>query len=130
MNLVLDTNAYSNFRRGNPELTRLLENADAILVPATVVGELCAGFLQGNRWAQNWTELEDFLCQPGIQLVDTGLAEAMKYGLLVKNLRAAGTPIPTNDLWIAACALAQGAALLTRDAHFDQIQGLFVVKYQ
>ncbi len=73
--------------------------------------------------------MKEFLEQPGIRFLEPGMAAAEKYGLLVKNLRAAGTPIPTNDIWIAAAALSLGASLLTRDTHLQKISGLFVVGY-
>jgi tRNA(fMet)-specific endonuclease VapC len=47
----------------------------------------------------------------------------------VKNLKEAGTPVPTNDIWIAATALVSGAAVIARDAHFNYIKGVFVVGY-
>ncbi|MFZ4614836.1 MAG: PIN domain-containing protein [Rectinemataceae bacterium] len=129
MTLVLDTNAYSAFRRDDQAAIDLLEEADELIVPTIVVGELLAGFLGGNRWEANWAGLLEFLGQPGVRLHQLGLKEAEKYGMLVRNLRATGSPLPTNDLWIAATALALGAAVATRDAHFGTISGLFVVSW-
>jgi len=129
MILVIDTNAYSAFFRGNPGVVELMENADELVLPSVVAGELISGFLQGSRIDKNISELTDFLDQPGVRFLETGMAAAEKYGLLVKNLRVAGTPLPTNDIWIAAAALSMGAALLTRDRHFEKISGLFVVGY-
>ena len=60
-----------------------------------------------------------------VAVTDRAVAET--YGLLVKNLRAAGNPLPTNDIWIAATALSHGAAVLTRDSHFEVINGLHVI---
>lgn len=127
MTLVLDTNAYSAFRRDDQAAIDLLEEADELVLPSIVAGELLAGFLGGKRWEENWAGFLEFLGQPGVRLHPLGLREAEKYGMLVRNLRAAGTPLPTNDLWIAATALALGAAMVTRDARFASISGLFVV---
>jgi len=129
MTLVLDTNAYSAFCRGEEKVIQLLEEAESLIVPSIVAGELISGFLQGTRWEENWADFRVFLAQPGVHFQEIGLAEAEKYGLLVKNLKEAGTPVPTNDMWIAATALGQGAAVITRDAHFDHCKGLFVVTY-
>ena len=129
MTLVIDTNAYSAFFRGHSGVVELMENAEELVLPSIVVGELISGFLQGSRIESNFAELKEFLEQPGVRFMETGMAAAEKYGLLVKNLRAAGTPIPTNDIWISAVALSLGASLLTRDAHFGKINGLFVVGY-
>jgi tRNA(fMet)-specific endonuclease VapC len=127
--VVSDTNAYSAFCRNDETVVSLFENADAIVVPSIVVGELVAGFLGGSQWDRNWALLAEFLAQPGIRVQDIGIDEAQRYGLLVKNLKQRGTPIPTNDLWIAATALSLGAALVTRDKHFSAIEGLFVLEF-
>ncbi len=129
MTLVIDTNAYSAFFRGNPGVIDLMEHADELVLPSIVAGELISGFLQGSRVDSNFAEMKEFLEQPGIRFLESGMAAAEKYGLLIKNLRASGTPIPTNDIWIAAAALSLGASLLTRDTHFEKISGLFVVGY-
>ena len=129
MTLVLDTNAYSAFSRGEERVIRLLEAAEELIIPSIVAGELISGFLQGTRWEANWSEFKEFLNQPGVRLQETGLIEAEKYGMLVKNLKEAGTPVPTNDIWIAATALARGASVITRDAHFEHFKGVFVVGY-
>ena len=129
MTVVADTNAYSAFCRNDEAVVSLLENADGVIVPSIVIGELVSGFLQGNQWDRNWTMLTEFLEQPGVRVQDVGIDEAQKYGLLVKNLKQRGTPIPTNDLWIAATALSLGAALVTRDKHFSFIEGLFVLEF-
>jgi tRNA(fMet)-specific endonuclease VapC len=62
-------------------------------------------------------------------LHDTGADEAQTYGLLVKSLRQAGTPVPTNDIWIAATAFSQSAAVITRDSHFENFKGLLVISF-
>ena len=46
------------------------------------------------------------------------------YALVYAALRLKGKPVPTNDLWIASSSLEHGAALLTLDAHFQNIDGL------
>ncbi len=129
MRLVVDTNAYSAFFRGNKRVFGLMEEADELILPSIVTGELISGFLQGSRAETNFTELKSFLEQPGVRFHDIGYYEAEKYGLLVKNLRSAGTPLPTNDIWIAAVALSLGASLLSGDIHFEKISGLFVIGF-
>ena len=129
MRLVVDTNAYSAFFRGNERVIELMEKADELILPSIVTGELISGFLLGSRTDMNFRELKSFLEQPGVRLHDIGYYESEKYGLLVKNLRSAGTPLPTNDIWIAAVALSLGASLLSGDSHFEKISGLFVVGF-
>jgi tRNA(fMet)-specific endonuclease VapC len=127
MRLCLDTSAYAAFKRGDRAVTDRLEAAEEILVPAIVLGELFAGFHQGTRARQNTTELQSFLAAPGVTVAPVDTAVAERYGLIVKHLRQQGTPIPANDLWIAAIAMDSGSRLLARDQHFDRVPGLFVV---
>ena len=124
MNIVLDTNGYSAMANGSREIAKLLESADGILVPAVVVGELMYGFLKGSRCADNEAGLNRFLEQPGVsfQPVTRGIAE--RYGYVKAALKTKGTPIPENDVWIAATVLETGCRLLSYDGHFDKVGGL------
>lgn len=124
MRVVLDTNGYSAIARGSRALATLLESADGIIVPAVVVGELMYGFLKGMRCAENEAGLNQFLEQSGVsfQPVTRGIAE--RYGYVKAALKTRGTPIPENDIWIAATALETGCRLLSYDGHFDKVGGL------
>lgn len=127
MKVCLDTNAYSRLMLGHAPLKNLLESVDDILVPATVLGELHAGFELGSRRQANCEKLSEFLRQPGVVLLVVDESVAERYGSLVSQLSRAGTPIPTNDIWIAAVAMESGARLVTYDAHFGAIPGLLVL---
>ena len=125
MRVCLDTNAYSAFKRGDAGIVDLVETADEVDVPSIVLGELFAGFRMGSRLRRNVAELEEFLRRPGVSEASVTKAAAERYGMLVSKLKQQGTPIPTNDIWIAAVALERGAQLVTMDAHFDNIPGVF-----
>ena len=127
MRVCLDTNAYSRLMRNQAGLQRCLEEAEIIHVPTTVLGELYAGFCLGSRYEDNCRELEAFLELPGVQIATPSQDVAERYGYLVRDLRQQGTPIPTNDLWIAAAALETGARLVSYDAHFQHVPGLIVI---
>jgi len=129
MKLVVDTSAYSAFCRGRTDVIDRMESADELLIPATVIGELMTGFHQGTRKDSNLKLFERFLAEPGVSVAVTDRTVAQKYGLLVAGLKAAGTPIPTNDIWIAATALCANACLLTGDRHFRVITGLDVDEF-
>jgi len=129
MTVALDTNTYASFKRGNQELRRMFENADEILVPVTVLGELYSGFQIGRLKEKNMLELEQFLAVPGIRTVSITPDTAFRYGFLVKQLRRQGTPIPTNDIWIAAVVMEAGSILISRDSHFSHVPGLLVLGY-
>jgi tRNA(fMet)-specific endonuclease VapC len=97
-----------------------------VLVPTTVLGELHAGFAVGGRRAENERALEDFLAEPFVAVVPVTADVARRYGEVHAALRRAGTPIPINDVWIAAVALDAGATVLTFDTDFERVPGLSV----
>lgn len=126
MNLCLDTNAYTAFKRGHLPLCNLLESADQIFVPSIVLGELYAGFFQGKKSRQNRTELQQFIESPGVSIIDISSSVAERYGRLIQILRENGKPIPTNDIWIAAATLDTGSRLVSYDKHFERVPGILV----
>ena len=117
----LDTSAYSNFLRGNEEVATLLDQAESVGVPTIALGELRTGFLLGGRWQRNETELEAFLANPVVEVLQVDSETSRRYAEIVAELRRAGTPLPTNDIWIAASAARVGATVLTCDEHFERI---------
>jgi tRNA(fMet)-specific endonuclease VapC len=122
--LVLDTSAYSRMRSGDERVHDLLAASEIVLVPATVLGELFGGFELGSRTRENRVALDEFLAEPFVKVVPTSATVARQYGRVFASLRRAGTPIPVNDIWIAAAALDQGACLLTFDQDFEKVPGL------
>jgi predicted nucleic acid-binding protein len=93
-------------------------------VCVTVLGELLGGFAAGRRESANRSELTQFISAQRVRVVPSTAATADLYALVYAALRRKGQRIPTNDLWIAASCLEHGAALLTLDAHFRNIDGL------
>ena len=121
MKLSLDTSAYSHFKRGHAEVVDLVDAADWLGVTAVVLGELRAGFGLGKRRAENERELGRFLANPVVQVLVVDDEAARIYADIVVALRRAGTPVPTNDIWIAAVSARDGATVVTFDAHFAAI---------
>jgi predicted nucleic acid-binding protein len=117
----LDTSAYSQFRRGHRELVCLVDRAEWIGLPTVTMGELRTGFLLGKRHQRNESELDEFLANPGVEVLGVDAEASRHYAEIVVDLRRAGTPIPTNDIWIAATAARHGAAVLTCDERFERI---------
>ena len=95
-------------------------------MPSIVLGELRAGFHAGRRRERNESELATFLAEPVVEIATVDEDVATIYGELWAALRSEGTPIPTNDVWIAAVTLRAGATLLTFDRHFDKVTRLGV----
>jgi predicted nucleic acid-binding protein len=122
--ILLDTNAYVAFKRGDAATLDVLRHAPTIGLSVVVLGELLAGFAGGARAARNRTELAAFLDSPRVRVHPVGHATADCYATIFASLRRRGRPIPTNDLWIAATALEHGYALCTFDRHFEQVENL------
>ena len=129
MRLALDTNAYSALMRGHRDVASIVRRAEAILLPAIVVGELLYGFRCGSRFEENAARLEAFLETRPVELLPVTSVTADRFGRIATALRERGTPIPTNDVWIAAQAMEAGADLLSSDAHFDLVEGLAWVSF-
>src|SRR3954453_3703609 len=117
----LDTSAYSNFRRGHDELVSIIDRADWIGIPTVTMGELRTGFLLGAHHERNESELDEFLANPVVEVLEVDAEGSRHYAEIVADLRRAGTPLPTNDIWIAATAARHGASVLTCDEHFERI---------
>lgn len=122
--VLLDTNAYAAFMLGTAEIVEVVAQADKLYLNPVVVGELLGGFAAGTREARNRAELAVFLESPRVEVLPITMQTADSYAIVYAGLRRKGRPIPSNDLWIAASVLEHGAALLTLDAHFAQIEGL------
>jgi tRNA(fMet)-specific endonuclease VapC len=110
--------------RGDTSVLEVLAHAERLCINSVVLGELLGGFAAGTRESKNRAELARFLDSPRVEVLHITAQTADSYALIYLGLRRKGQPIPTNDLWIAASALEHGAALLTHDAHFAQIDGL------
>ena len=125
--LVLDTTAYSHLRRGHSQVLDLIAQADVIIVPVTVLGELEGAFHAGSRTSENRRVLSSFLSEPTVTTAPATTSVARRYGRIYAQLRRGGQPMPTNDMWIAAAAIDTGGCLLTFDGHFDHVEGLDVI---
>jgi len=124
MKIVLDTNRYSDFWRGDSDVVRKIEESEQVYFPFIALGELRSGFLKGTRRAENERTLEQFLAKPRVEVLLPDERTAGFYGALYHQLRVQGTPIPTNDVWIAALAVQHDLALYARDKHFDHLPQL------
>ncbi|MEO6191864.1 MAG: type II toxin-antitoxin system VapC family toxin [Thermoanaerobaculia bacterium] len=122
--LVLDTSAYSHFRAGDGRVVDLIAAAEVVFLPTIVLGELDAGFTMGRRELENRTLLAEFLTEPFVSILPVTPMVARQYGRLFAELRRAGTPIPINDIWIAATTLDCGGHLLSFDRDFKMITSL------
>ncbi|MEW5738475.1 MAG: type II toxin-antitoxin system VapC family toxin [Myxococcota bacterium] len=127
MRLAIDTNRYRDLCDAVPEVVDTVARAREVFVPLFVLAELRAGFALGRRGRENERTLTRFLDKPGVELLVPGESTTRAYAELYRQLRSQGTPIPTNDLWIAALVVEHGLSLLTRDPHFRHLPQLELV---
>ncbi|MGV8123013.1 MAG: type II toxin-antitoxin system VapC family toxin [Candidatus Xenobiia bacterium LiM19] len=119
--ILLDTSAYSAFLRGNIKITHSLQRSDEVVMTPVIIGELLAGFEAGTKTAKNNEILESFLSSPRVRVIAIDQETSSRYAIIYHYLRSMGTPIPTNNLWIAASAMQHGLKILTTDRHFHSI---------
>lgn len=127
MRLALDTNRYVDLCKGVTATVALLEQAELIAVPFVVLGELRAGFAHGRRPADNERILRRFLLTEGVRVLFADDQTTHHYATVFSQLRKQGTPIPTNDMWLAALVLQHNLVLHARDKHFDYLPQIVVV---
>lgn len=121
MNVALDTNAYSDFMRGEPRRVQIVRTARQIHLPLIVLGELRAGFAAGNQESTNSANLQRFLSSSRVSILNPDDQTTHHYAQLYLYLRKKSLAIPTNDLWIAALAIQHSLILCTSDVHFQQL---------
>ncbi len=120
--VLLDTSAYSALMRGDARVLEALREADEVCVTPVILGELRAGFMGGGKRKANEATLREFLGSPRARVIPLDEGTSERYAVILHALRQAGTPIPANDLWIAASAMQHGLKVLTTDAHFVKVQ--------
>ena len=116
--VILDSNAIIALLDGNKAVARMLANVQQVLVPAIVCGEIDAG-AQGDTKRERATReaFASFLEMEQVAVLPVMRKTGEFYARIYSFLKSAGTPIPTNDIWIAACVLETGGLLITTDRH-------------
>jgi tRNA(fMet)-specific endonuclease VapC len=121
MRVALDTNRYVDLCKGAADTADLVATAEAVFLPFVVLAELRAGFALGRRGADNERVLRRFLMKDGVHVLYADEQTTHHYASVFRQLRRQGTPIPTNDVWIAALVLQHNLVLHVRDRHFDHL---------
>ena len=127
--ILLDTNAYSHLLTGDEKVLSLLAESDVVYMSIFVLGELYAGFKGGNREQENMQLLKLFIQKPTVEILEATEETSKVFGQVKNNLKKAGTPLPVNDVWIAAHTLESGSKLITYDVHFREIPDLRLWEY-
>jgi predicted nucleic acid-binding protein len=124
VNLLLDTNRYRDYVQGDEMALKTLQGCQRVVISFVTLAELRCGFLIGSKSQANQRTLVRFLAKPDVELVFPDDGTLHHYAQLFVQLRRQGTPIPTNDVWIAALAVQHRLRLYSRDAHFDHLPQL------
>ncbi|MBI4224504.1 MAG: type II toxin-antitoxin system VapC family toxin [Deltaproteobacteria bacterium] len=127
MKIAIDTNAYVDFCKGIPDAVTLLRQAEQIFVPYVVLGELRGGFLCGTKGLQNERLLARFLNSPRVTLLFPDEETTHYYARIFQQLKKQGTPIPSNDLWLAALVWQHHLHLFSKESHFRHLLQLVIV---
>ncbi|MBI4860416.1 MAG: type II toxin-antitoxin system VapC family toxin [Candidatus Riflebacteria bacterium] len=122
--ILLDTSAYSRLLVGDARVLDALGLADTVFMSVFVLGELHAGFLGGTKRQANEEMLQRFLSKPAVKILNATAETSEIFGTVKDGLRRAGTPLPINDVWIAAHTLETGSVLVSYDDHFRIVPGL------
>lgn len=127
--ILLDTSGYSLLLKGERAVLTEIEKASTVYLSVIVIGELLAAFKNGTREAKNRELLEKFTLKPSVIVIPATQETAEIYAQIVSLLKKQGTPIPMNDVWIAAHAIETGAQIITADRHFLKIPQVRVWDY-
>ena len=125
MKLVLDTNIYTDYAQGLPDVVEMMAiHGTQLFIPSVVLGELHYGFMKGSKKQLNERKLHQFITHLHVNIIDVNDEVARKYATIMLSLIKKGTKIPINDVWIAASCMNVGGTLFTRVRHFDAIDQL------
>lgn len=119
---LLDTTIAVALLRGDPAISQRLGQADEVFMNSIVLGELYYGARHSARAEENLAQIETFATEARVITCDRGTAD--RYGRIKNRLRIKGRPIPENDIWIAATAQQHDLTLVSRDLHFQEVDGL------
>ena len=124
---LLDSNIVIAALSSDPGVLGRIRDADECFVSSTILGELIYGALNSSNAEANTKRLDTFISTAGV--LDCDDRTALLYGEIKASLRRMGKPIPDNDIWIAASAQQHDLTLVSRDAHFDDVDGLQLIKW-
>lgn len=120
--MILDTNALSAYLDRTPEAVEIVSEAREIAIPVVVAGEFAFGIAQSRHREEYERSLRRMLDRSTV--LDIGIETARHYAAIRLELKGAGTPIPANDVWIAALSRQYAIPVMSRDTHFDFVGGL------
>jgi|SRR5690606_4017694 len=126
-NVLLDTNIISAWLKGDSSIADNIDLNNGVFIPAIVVGEMYYGAQYSTNVKKNIKNIQKVITHYEVLYVDTDTA--LIYGKIKAELRRKGRPIPENDIWIAAISIQYNLILITRDGHFNEVEGLLIEKW-
>ncbi len=124
---LLDTNIIIALFASEASIINNLAQADEVFIPSIALGELHYGARKSGRSQENLQRIEELVANSTV--IECDADTARQYGEVKNKLRIKGRPLPENDIWIAALALQYGLTLVTRDAHFHEVENLQTVSW-
>lgn len=124
---LLDTNIIIALFADEAVVKNNLAQADEVFIPSPTIGELCYGARKSGRTQENLARVDELVINSTV--IGCDAATARQYGEVKNKLRLKGRPLPENDIWIAALALQYDLILVTRDAHFREVENLQTIAW-
>lgn len=124
---ILDTNIIVAWLNGDDQIAIQVDKAESVSISPIVAGELFYGAYNSTQVKKNFNKIQALL--DNYLIVTCDVETALHYGRIKSELKKAGTPIPENDIWIAALAAQHKLILVTRDGHFKQVKQLKLKKW-
>ena len=124
---LLDTNIIIALFANDTKIKNNLLQAEEVFIPSIVIGELYYGANKSQRVQENLTKIKNFIINNVILSCDANTSRY--YGEVKNNLRLKGSPLPENDIWIAAITIQYNLILVTRDAHFNEVENINCVRW-
>src|SRR6185503_4559799 len=125
--ILLDTNIISAWLKGEKSLANKIDQAEDVYIPVVVLGELYYGAQYSTQIHTNISNIEKLVAR--YDVLNTNSETAALYGIIKASLRKKGKPIPENDIWIASIARQHNLTLVTRDRHFNEVDGIATTKW-
>lgn len=125
--ILLDTNIISAWLKGEKSLANKIDEAEDVYIPVVVLGELYYGAQYSTQIHTNISNIEKLVAR--YDVLNTNSETAALYGIIKASLRKKGKPIPENDIWIASIARQHNLTLVTRDRHFNEVDGIATTKW-
>ena len=124
---ILDTNIIIRLFAEDAKILQKVDESEEIFVPSIVIGELCYGAFNSKKVKSNISKIEKLTSE--VEILDCDYDIGMEYGEIKKELKDKGTPIPDNDIWIAAISRQYNIELISRDEHFKYVENLKWIKW-